>query len=145
MKNESKNEILSISIDDEFEILANTLGTKSTTTFDNHIANVTSINEAIFISYFVSIWKKKSKNGEMCIIPKVFCKHTCLTIYIFRKIVKKWEKLGIVRTECRGIPRKKWYHLNEPNLCKYLKNLYSKPCNIPSTAELFGEEISDEK
>jgi hypothetical protein len=134
MKNESKNEILSISIDDEFENLSNTLGAEYTTTFNNHIANKTSINEAIFISWFLYMWREKSKDGEMFLVEEAFHKRTSIPKTAFRKIVKKWEQLEIVKTSFKGVPMKKHYCLNKSRFVHYIKSLQSGKPN-PSKSE----------
>lgn len=115
-------------------ILTKTLSSEYQTTFNNYFANATSIPEAVFLSWFLYMWEHKQKNGEMFIVEAKFTKRTSISKSAFRKVVKKWEELNIIRTKCKGLPLKKWYELNTENLLKYMNLHFSKGLN-PHLAE----------
>jgi len=112
------------SINSNFEFIRQTLNYENTTTFNNSIANATSVNEAIFVSWFIYMWEAKSKNGEMFIIEDAFIQRTGVPRYSFRKIVKKWEGLGIIKTELKGVPMKKYYQLKKSKFIGYIHMLF---------------------
>ena len=114
------------SINTQFEILAHALGAKYTTTFNNCIANASSINEAVFISWFIYMWEHKAKNGEMFLVAETFHRRSSIPIHAFRKIVKKWEQIGIVETRLKGVPMKKYYRLKKQQFVRYLTTLLNR-------------------
>lgn len=93
------------------------------TVYDNDIARASSIMEAVFVRRFIYLWEKCKHKGEMFIIPDDFCNPVGMTKYAFRKIVKRWEEKGIIKTKSKGLPLKKWYRLNENKLAKHLTTL----------------------
>jgi hypothetical protein len=95
---------------------------KSITVYDNDIARGTSIEEAVFIRRILYLWKKFNKQ-PIFIIPEKFCTPVGISIYSFRKITKQWETDNLIQTECKGIPLKKYYLINEVNLAAYLNTL----------------------
>lgn len=100
---------------------------QNTTSYDNVIAQATSMEEAVFIRRF--LWhyerKKREGNGWVFIVPKAFAVRVGMTVYAFRKVVRKWEKLKIIQTRSKGLPLKKYYRLNEDGLAKYLSGIYA--------------------
>lgn len=119
------------SINSNFRIIQQTLNYENTTTFNNSIANATSVNEAIFVSWFIYMWETKSKNGEMFIVEDAFIQRTGVPRYSFRKIVKKWEGLGIIKTKLKGVPMKKYYQLKKSKFIGYIHALFD-PKDTPS-------------
>ncbi len=99
---------------------------KQITVYDNDIARTSSIDEAVFIRRIIYLWEKFKCNKEIFIVPKEFAEPVGMSIYIFRKLVKKWEKEKIIETKNKGLPLKKWYKINEDLLAKYLTNLKEK-------------------
>jgi len=98
----------------------NSQNEKNITVYDNIIARATSIEEAVFIRRIIYLWKKFKQYGEMFIVPEKFSQPIGMSVYQFRKIVKKWEQLKLIRTESKGLPIKKWYQLDENAIANYL-------------------------
>lgn len=101
---------------------------KNTTTYDNVIACQTSIDEAIFLRRFIWHYEshKHENDGEVFIAPKRFVGPIGMTVYAFRKIVKKWERLKLIITISKGKKYLKWYTLDEDRLAGYFSHLYEK-------------------
>ena len=98
---------------------------KAITVYDNEIARATSIDEAVFIRRILYLWKKYEGEESIYIIPKKFTLPIGMTLYSFRKIVKKWEDLDLIETESKGVPLKKYYSPNKENIANYLNDLRS--------------------
>ena len=116
------------STNNNLKILAYALGSEYTTKFNNRIANTTSINEAIFINWFLYMWNEKSKNGKMFLMENSFLERSSISRHSFRKIVKKWEDLHLIKTYKKGIPPKKYYSINESKLTVYLESILDNSC-----------------
>jgi DNA-binding PadR family transcriptional regulator len=88
----------------------------------------TSLEEATFISRFC-FWTKMHYSNTRCkdgffIIEKEFCIRVGIKPATFRRLIRKWEKLGLFEVTRKGCPPRKHYQLNE-NFAKYL-NLLNK-------------------
>ena len=107
----------------DFDIIYATLNSKGNIYFNKFISRATSINEAIMVHWFLWMWREKSKNGEMFIVENTFIEYTCVPKCAFPKIVKKWEGLGLIKTELKGAPMKKYYQLKESKFATYVDTL----------------------
>ena len=130
-----------------YEFWASTQNKKNTTTYNNIIARQTSIMEAIFVQRFLYLWEKFKyvTQGEIFIVPDRFCSPIGMTLYAFREITKKWERLGIISTKCKHIPLKKYYKLNEKTLAKYLDKLCQQEevVHLPDSAKISPRNRED--
>lgn len=115
---------------------------KNTTTYDNIIARHTSIEEAVFLKRFIWHYEnhKHESKGWVFIVPKAFTMPVGMSMYSFRKIVKKWEDLKILRTVTKGLPLKKYYHLNEEKLAHYLTQIYNLEAQTIDFADLIEND-----
>lgn len=104
-------------------------GQGHTTTFNNNIARASSVNEAIFLSWFLWMWEHKSRKGEMFLTIDSFCNRSSISKNSMRNITKKWEDLGIISTRLRGSPPKRFYRLKPTKFTQYIDGLlcYSQP------------------
>ncbi len=95
---------------------------RNITVYDNSLAISLGIHEAIFVRRFIYLWEKFKHLNEdsIFIIPLKFYGPIGMSNHAFRTIVKKWEDLGIITTESKGLPLKKWYVLKEKKLASYL-------------------------
>lgn len=116
---------------------------KSITVYDNDLARVTSIEEAVFIRRFLYLWRKFDRQ-PIFIVPEKFCLPVGISIYSFRKITKQWEAQELIKTECRGLPLKKYYSINEENLSSYLNNLKYSDKNLDKiSCRIREDKLSD--
>ncbi len=111
-----------------YEFWATNQNKKNTTSYDNTIACQTSMEEAVFIRRFIWYYEDKKKKGRgwVYIRPRIFALRVGMSLYTFRKIVKKWERLKLVETKCEGRKYLKYYHLNEDRMAEYLSTIYEK-------------------
>ncbi len=111
-----------------YEFWAANQNKKNTTTYDNVIAQATSMEEAVFVRRFLWLYESKKAEGKgwVFIVPKTFAERVGMSVYAFRKIVSKWERLKIIRTRSHGLPLKKYYWLDEEALASYLSKIYGK-------------------
>jgi hypothetical protein len=110
---------------------------KNTTTYDNVIACQTSMEEAVFVRRFIWLYESKKQEGQgwVFIVPKTFAERVGMSVYSFRRVVKRWEHLNILETKSKGLPLKKYYHLDEERLAWYLSCLYEKRVTITNLIE----------
>ncbi len=109
-----------------FIVLSRTLSSDHTTTFNNHFANHTSINEAVFLAWFLYMWKEKANNGWMFLIEEHFLRRTSISRNGFRQVVKNWEDMGLITTKLQGSPMKKFYSVNVEKLVAYVDSIMEK-------------------
>jgi len=127
-----------------FRALTVALGADRYTLYNNCIAASTSIHEAVFVSWFLWMWDKKSywnqkdRVQEMYIVEADFCRFTHLPANGFRTIVSKWERKKIVQTIIKYAPPKKYYRLDEERFTKYVTAMM-EDSNSEETKELTPE------
>lgn len=98
---------------------------RNVTVYDNDLARGSSIEEAVVIRRFIYLWEKNKEEmeGKIFIQPEKFCVPVGLSTYAFRKIIAAWEREGVVKTRCMGLPMKKFYALQEDPFARYLSKL----------------------
>lgn len=91
------------------------IGQDNTMSISLPIAEIIGIEKAAFISRFFFLQERLSKKnimdkeGKFFIIPKKFTKPIGMSLHSFRKIVKEYETMGLLITQSKGLPLKKWY------------------------------------
>jgi len=96
------------------------------------IVRATSAQEAIFLPFMLHLWLAKRDDDDRYIYrkdergfwlhPTRFCRQTGLSPATFRRLVKKYKKLGILKTTVdQAAGNKKYYKLRTKKLKWYLK------------------------
>lgn len=83
---------------------------------------VKSATAGLLMSQLLYWWDKGCKKG--CIFKTIteFEKETCLTRSEQDTAIRKWKKLGVLRVENHGVPRKRHFYLNTEKLIKFLED-----------------------
>jgi hypothetical protein len=117
-----------------------------------------SATAGLFLSQLL-YWDDKGANRNWIFktIPNIQ-EETCLTRSEQDRAIKIWKTLNILKVELRGIPRRRYFHIDKDNLIKILTkpdsetltNQYAESCNTESKLEqtLYTEnttEIKDNK
>ncbi len=94
-----------------------------------------SATAGLFLSQLL-YWDNKGSDPDWTYktIREIY-QESCLTRSQQEKAIKIWKKLDVLEVELRGIPRKRYFHINKNKLVAILKSFI----NMPVSANQFAE------